>query len=166
MHKGPITSVVLIDDATCASSSQDGSIIIWKLQKHQILEKLRHITVGEQLELGIISMLYISLTNNLVSIDGEKKVSYINLDTMRIEKQLQAAYDGNLTAICLNDTKHEIAVGDEAGEIKVFNNTDGKLVFLDTLAHSAPITSLRYSPDGQKLISADCHGKMLIWTVM
>lgn len=86
VHKGAVTSVLLIDEGTCASSSTDNSIIIWQLQKHQILQKLRHISVGEEAELGIIGMLYVRMTNNLVSIDGEKKVSYINLDTMRIEK--------------------------------------------------------------------------------
>ena len=37
---------------------------------------------------------------------------------MQVEKQLEAAYEGSLTAICLNELKHEIAVGDDAGEIK------------------------------------------------
>ena len=81
----------------------DGSIIVWKLQKHQILEKLRHISLGQDIDGGIISMIYVGLSNSIVCIDGEKKVSYINMDSMTIEKQLQAAYDGGLTAICLNE---------------------------------------------------------------
>ena len=104
------------------------------------------------------------MTGNLVCIDSEKKISYINLDNMKIEKQLQGAYDGQLTAIALNEVKHEIAVADEAGEIKIFNNVDGKLVFLDTLSHAAPVTSLQFSPDGVRLITGDCFGKVLIWT--
>ena len=48
-------------------------------------------------------MIYVGLSNSIVCIDGEKKVSYINMDSMTIEKQLQAAYDGGLTAICLNE---------------------------------------------------------------
>ena len=59
--------------------------------------------------------------------------------------------------------KHEIAVGDEAGEVKVFNNLDGRLLFLDQASHGSAITSLSYSPDGNKLISGDCYGKILIW---
>ena len=60
---------------------------------------------------------------------------------------------------------HEIAVGDEAGEIKIFNNLDGKLLFLDQHAHGSAITSLCYSPDGKQLVSGDCYGKLLIWNV-
>jgi len=48
----------------------------------------------------------------------------------------------------VNEIKHDIAVGDESGEIKIFNNLDGKLMFLDQSAHSCAITSLAYSPDG------------------
>ena len=93
-------------------------------------------------------MIYIPLTHNLACIDSEKKVSYINLESLKVEKQLQAAYDGNLTAICLNEARHEIAVGDESGEIKIFSNTDGKLLFLDSSAHATPISSLAFAPDG------------------
>lgn len=78
-----------------------------------------------------------------------KKVTYINIENNKVEKQLQAAYDGQLTSICLNEIKHEVAVGDESGEVKVFNNLDGKLLFLDTSSHGSAITSLNYSPDGK-----------------
>ena len=50
---------------------------------------------------------------------------------MQISKQLEASYDGQLTTICLNEFKHEIAVGDDAGEVKIFSNLDGKLLHLD-----------------------------------
>ena len=76
-------------------------------------------------------MVYIPLNQNIACIDLDKKVTYISLENNRIEKQLQAAYDGQLTAITLNEINHEIAVGDEAGEIKVFSNLDGKLLHLD-----------------------------------
>lgn len=67
--------------------------------------------------------------------------------------------------MCLNELSHEIAVGDEAGEIKVFSNLDGKLVHLDQVAHGAAVTSLAYSPDGARLISGDEEGRILIWKI-
>mmetsp|Transcript_11123 Transcript_11123/g.18663 ORF Transcript_11123/g.18663 Transcript_11123/m.18663 type:complete len:92 (+) Transcript_11123:1585-1860(+) len=79
----------------------------------------------------ILGMVYINLSNQLACIDREKKISYISLKSMRIEKQLQGAFDGHLTSIALNKKSHIIAVGDDAGEIKLFSNLDGKLVHLD-----------------------------------
>ena len=61
--------------------------------------------------------------------------------------------------------KHEIAVGDEAGEIKVFSNLDGKLVYLDSVSHGAPVVALAYSPDGARLVSGDDMGRILIWKI-
>jgi len=76
-------------------------------------------------------MVFIQVSNSIACIDMDKKVTYINLENFEIDKQLQAAYDGQLTSISLNEMRHEIAVGDEAGEIKVFSNLDGKLIYLD-----------------------------------
>lgn len=161
-------------NAYVVSSSLDGLIILWKLKKLQILEKVQTYTIPISVKssspqaadnVGITDMVYISLNQNIACIDLDKKVTYINLETNKIEKQLQAAYDGQLTTICLNEINHEIAVGDEAGEIKVFSNLDGKLLFLDQSAHGSPISSLAYSPDGKKLVSGDCYGKLLIWNV-
>jgi WD40 repeat protein len=70
-----------------------------------------------------------------------------------------------LTSLCLNELSHEIAVGDEAGEIKIFSNLDGKLVYLDQISHGAPVTSLAYSPDGDRLVSGDDLGRILIWKI-
>lgn len=146
------------DQQYVASSSLDGLIILWKLKKLQILERVQTFTIPVAMKngqaqpedsIGILGMVFIPLSQNIACIDMDKKVTYINLENNKIEKQLQAAYDGQLTTICLNEIKHEIAVGDEAGEIKVFNNLDGKLLFLDQSAHGSAITSLGYSPDGK-----------------
>jgi len=114
---------------------------------------------------GVISMVYIPMTNSIACIDTQRKVTYIKIDNMAVEKQLEAAYDGALTCICLNEQRHEIAVGDEVGEIKVFSNLDGKMIFLDQMIHASAVTSLAYSPDGTRLISGDNNGKILIWNV-
>lgn len=43
VHKGPVTSLSMIEarnEGQCASCSLDGSIIVWKIRRHEILEKL------------------------------------------------------------------------------------------------------------------------------
>lgn len=59
--------------------------------------------------------------------------------------------------------KHEIAVADESGEIKIFDNLDGTLKFLDSTSHGSSVTSIAFSPDGQFLVSGDEFGKLLVW---
>ena len=123
------------------------------------------LSADQSLENGVINMVYIPVSNCIACIDLDRKVSYIGLESCTIEKQLQAAYDGQLTSICLSEIRHEIAVGDESGEIKIFNNLDGKLLHIDQMSHGSAVTSLTYSPDGTKLISGDHFGKILIWRI-
>ena len=85
---------------------------------------------------------------------------------MEISKQIEAAYDGQLTSICYNEARDQVAVGDDAGEIKVFDVKNGKMLHLDQMSHAVAVTSLSYSPDGAKLVSADSTGKILMWKVM
>jgi hypothetical protein len=80
---------------------------------------------------GVLKMIFIPVNRSIACIDTDRKVTYLSLDTMQVTKQLEAAYDGQLSCICLNEARHEIAVGDEAGEIKIFSNLDGKMVHLD-----------------------------------
>jgi len=76
-------------------------------------------------------MCYIPTTNSIACIDVNRKLSFLQLDNMEITKQIEAAYDGQLTSICYNDHRDEVAVGDDAGEIKVFNVKDGRMLHLD-----------------------------------
>ena len=127
----------MTNENRCASASLDGIIILWHLKRFERLEKVSIITIpfamsaDQSLENGVINMVYIPVSNSIACIDLDRKVSYIGLESCTIEKQLQAAYDGQLTSICLSEIRHEIAVGDESGEIKIFSNLDGKLQYLD-----------------------------------
>ena len=106
VHQAPITQVLYIeiqDQNYVASSSLDGKIILWKLKKLQILQQVQTFTVPVSMKqgssqpensVGIVSMVYIPLSQNIACIDMDKKVTYINLETNKLEKQLQAAYDG------------------------------------------------------------------------
>jgi WD40 repeat protein len=76
----------------CASSSLDGTIILWHLKKFERLEKVSIISIpfalklDESLRNGVINMVYIPLTNSIACIDLDRKVSYINLESCTIEK--------------------------------------------------------------------------------
>ena len=110
-------------------------------------------------------MVYIPNTNCLAIIDTNRKLSYLSLDHMEITHSIEAAYDGQLTTICYNEHRDEVAVGDDSGEIKVFGNNDARMLHLDSNSHACSITSLGYCPDGTKLVSGDSDGKILLWRV-
>jgi WD40 repeat protein len=102
MHSSEITSIKMIDcnDTKVASASLDGTIIIWKLAKLQSLQKLHHIQIPSGMNAdrvhsnSILGMAYCANNNSLVCIDINRKLSFLQLDEMEIEKQIEAAYDG------------------------------------------------------------------------
>ena len=110
-------------------------------------------------------MVYIPSSHSLAIIDTNRKLSYLSLDHMEITHSIEAAYDGQLTTICYNEHRDEVAVGDDCGEIKVFGNNDARMLHLDSHSHGCAVTSLGYGPDGTKLVSGDSNGKILLWQV-
>ena len=141
----------------------DGNIIVWKIQKLQVLQKLQQVKIPPSTN-GLISMAYLPYANTIAVIDTHRKLSYVSLDNMQVTQTIEAAYDGTLTTVTYNDQRDEVAVGDDSGEIKVFSNSDGRMLHLDT-SHGCAVTGLCYSPDGSKLMSGDIHGKILVWQV-
>uniref|UniRef100_A0A4W3HUQ7 Intraflagellar transport 140 n=1 Tax=Callorhinchus milii TaxID=7868 RepID=A0A4W3HUQ7_CALMI len=69
------------------------------------------------------------------------------------------------TAICWHPSKRILATGWEAGEIILWNEQDGEEQQSVTEAHCADITLLEWSTNGNRLISADKLGVLLVWRV-
>jgi len=57
-----------------------------------------------------------------------------------------------------------ISVGDDNGEVKVFNYEDGSLIYLNS-GHSSAVTRVSFSPDSKLLITGDSTGGIFIWRV-
>jgi WD40 repeat protein len=110
-------------------------------------------------------MAYVISSHCLATIDMSRKVQFLSIDMMEVTFSIEATYDGHLSSICYNYQRNEVAVGDESGEIKIFGCKDGKIIHIDQSCHAKPITSLGFSPDGNRLVSGDNEGKMLIWKV-
>lgn len=65
--------------------------------------------------------------------------------------QLRLSPDGQL-----------IAVGDDAGEMKLFTYNDCRLIHIEQV-HAAGISALAVSPDNTLVLSADETGQILFW---
>jgi hypothetical protein len=74
-----VTAIKVIDttnEAQIASCSLDGTIIIWKLQKLSLLQKLHYVSIPGEIQFdgntnqnGILDMVYITVSNQLACID-------------------------------------------------------------------------------------------------
>lgn len=80
----------------------DGNIIVWKIQKLQVLQKLQQVKIPPSTN-GLISMAYLPYANTIAVIDTHRKLSYVSLDNMQVTQTIEAAYDGTLTTVTYND---------------------------------------------------------------
>lgn len=152
-------------DKALASSSADGSVVIWELNNQRQLQKLQQLRLAGNSENSILGLAYMYHNHSLAAIDSSRRLTFIDLHGYQTTHSIEAAYDGQLTVLAYNHQKNEVAVGDDAGEIKIFNCNDGKMLHLDQVSHSKCISAIGYNPDGTKLVTADSDGKILIWRV-
>jgi len=137
-HLSTITALVLTDqdDSSFASSSMDGTIILWKLiNPLRTLQKI-DIIQPHHSDKGIIDLAFIPYSNNIALIDLSRRIQIYSIDNNEMIFAIEAAYDGNLTAITFNSQRNEVAVADEVGEIKIFSTISGKMVYIDQANHS------------------------------
>lgn len=67
-----------------------------------------------------------------------------------------------LTALVMHPNDQVLAGGSTRGEVFLWNLSTGRLI--DTLAaHEQPITGLVFSPEGERLYSADSGGVLRVW---
>ena len=95
----------------------------------------------------------------------DRRLTFWDLSSFKPYRIIQATYEGELKAISIRqalDAQH-VAVSDDAGEIKLFNFEDGKLLKLSNNGHAASVTAVTISPDGGKVISGDMYGGVIIW---
>lgn len=90
-------------DTTMATSSYDGSIIIWSLDKYRSLTKKHQLRVNKVEEANLYDMVYMSYSHGLGVIDSTRRLSLIDLDSLSITHAIEAAYDGQLTVLTYNN---------------------------------------------------------------
>ncbi|ORX47493.1 WD40 repeat-like protein [Hesseltinella vesiculosa] len=79
-----------------------------------------------------------------------------------VKKELPA-HMGKITALAAHPTEPLLAVGDSLGKIFVYDVNEGKTVLQHWVFHSARITGLQWSEDGDFLVSGGLDTQIYVW---
>ena len=72
--------------------------------------------------------------------------------------------EGEVHSITLSQDNELIAIGDDAGELKLFTYRDCRLIHIET-AHAAPLSAVKISPDNTLILTGDTIGHIFFWRI-
>lgn len=103
-----------------------------------------------------------SLRDKLVVASGDGMVSLIDLKTLAVLQKIKAS-ERSARTIAVHSSRGEIAVGFSDFFIRVFDE-DLSLKY-EWRAHQNSVFTLRYSPDGETLLSGSRDARLKAWAV-
>jgi WD40 repeat protein len=95
---------MLLNDQQCASSSMDGTIILWNINSAIPLSKLKVLSVAgslgspdsDNIKYGVLSLAYNYQQHVLISCGQDRRLTFWEMNQHKAYRIIQASYDGDL----------------------------------------------------------------------
>jgi len=156
-HKGPINQIVLNnEDTECISASDDGSCIVWSLERYVRANCLFATTQFK-------SALYHPDQSQILTTGTDRKITYwdgVDGQPIRI---LDGSATAELNTLSISaDGEHFVAAGSDK-LVKIYGYDEGVCHFRG-VGHSGSITKVVISPDQNTIVSCGAEGAIFIWS--
>lgn len=147
------TCAISPDSQIIASGSDDKTIKLWRFDHSYAYQTF----IGDRA--AVNSLAFSNDGQYLISGGSDKTIKIWDIKTGKIIKSWQA-HEQAIISIAINTHRHLIASASRT-EIKIWQGQTGELI--KVLRGTAP---LKFSPDGQFLITGSYGGKVKIWSEM
>ncbi len=147
------TCAISPDSQIIASGSDDKTIKLWRFDHSYAYQTF----IGDRA--AVNSLAFSNDGQYLISGGSDKTIKIWDIKTGEIIKSWQA-HEQAIISIAINPHRHLIASASRT-EIKIWQGQTGELI--KVLRGTAP---LKFSPDGQFLITGSYGGKVKIWSEM
>ncbi|CCI35113.1 WD40 domain-containing protein [Microcystis aeruginosa] len=147
------TCAISPDSQIIASGSDDKTIKLWRFDHSYAYQTV----IGDRA--AVNSLAFSNDGQYLISGGSDKTIKIWDIKTGEIIKSWQA-HEQAIISIAINPHRHLIASASRT-EIKIWQGQTGELI--KVLRGTAP---LKFSPDGQFLITGSYGGKVKIWSEM
>ncbi|KAI8063519.1 WD40-repeat-containing domain protein [Gongronella butleri] len=97
-----------------------------------------------------------------IASDKDNKVRVYDASTWSVKKELPA-HMGKITALASHPVENLVAVGDSLGKIFVYDVDKGTAVLQHWVFHTARITGMAWSDDGNFLVSGGLDTQIYVW---
>lgn len=156
-HEKDVWSVAFFPDGNrMISGSADQTLRVWDTNSNQLIATLR----GHQGSVNAVS----------ISADGQAAVSGSDDGTLRLWQIISD--DEFLTTLTADDAVNtldldaddRVAIGSDDGSISLWDGASGDLLKAWD-GHEGGVWSVRFSPDGSKLVSGGADAEIRLWNV-
>jgi WD40 repeat protein len=155
-HKGPVNALALRgNDAECVSASSDGSCIVWDLK--------RYIRAGAMTGNTFFkACAYHPDESQIVTAGTDRKVTWWDAFDGQAIRVLDGSDSAEINALDIS-TNGELAVtGGGDKDVKVWGYDEGRCFGVGK-GHSGVVNKVKFSPDGDKIVSVGAEGAIFIW---
>ncbi|KIK44140.1 hypothetical protein CY34DRAFT_803057 [Suillus luteus UH-Slu-Lm8-n1] len=155
-HSDRVYSVAVSpDDRRFASGGGTGTIIVWDIDRKQMLFKLeKHTSL-------VRSVCFSPDGKRLASASWDKKVIVWDAETGVVLSTLQSAR-GSVFCVAFSPDGLKLAAG-EYGTIRVWSTNNVVNILFDINAHHGFVESVVWTPDSQQLVSASHDQTIKFW---
>mmetsp|Transcript_3004 Transcript_3004/g.4402 ORF Transcript_3004/g.4402 Transcript_3004/m.4402 type:complete len:613 (+) Transcript_3004:164-2002(+) len=154
-HKSTINSIaVRQDDSECITASDDGSCIVWNLERYVRSNILSSQTYFKQ-------CCYLNDESQILTAGSDKQVVYWDSYDGSAIRELEAS-TSELHALDISPDGEYFVAGGKDKIVSLWEYDQGEMVDQET-AHSGAITKIRFSPDQKYVTSVGTEGAIMLW---
>jgi WD40 repeat protein len=137
------------------------------------LEGLMHVTGDNKIEtiaqMPKATMIAGSPKGTYIAVANERLVNLYKQDNGKVDwntivKSLEGSKT-NVTCISFSPDESLVAIGDAGSKIFVFDVVTGEVKLNQWVFHTARVTSIAWSPDGQHAVSGSLDTSLIVWSV-
>eukprot|EP00758_Cryptobia_borreli_P002756 Tbor_TRINITY_DN3261_c0_g1::TRINITY_DN3261_c0_g1_i1::g.23739::m.23739 len=157
-HKATINDICINStDTECISACDDGSCILWDLQRH-----IRRNIMYSQTYFKAAR--YFVDESQLLTTGSDKKVSFWDAVECRAIRELEGSKIGEINALDISSDGTFFVTGGADRIVKLWGYDEGICSQIG-LGHSCNITSLRIAPDMKTVVSVSDEGAVMVWRI-
>ncbi|XP_075232262.1 cilia- and flagella-associated protein 52 [Lycorma delicatula] len=155
-HKGPVSAIdINSSDKEAVTASADGTCIIWDIERYARTAILFSSTL-------FMCVKYHPTGCQVITCGTNRQIGYWEVFDGSLIREVEGSTSSALNTLDItNDGKYFLTGGTDQ-ILKLWKYHEGVTRYVG-VGHAAVITSVRFSPDRQKIISASADGAIFIW---
>lgn len=154
-HTHTINQVCLNnDDTQCVSASDDGSCIIWNLQKYT-RENIMYQTTNFK------GACWLNDESQILTSGTNKLVTYWDAFDCSAIRELEAS-EGEINSVDISGNGASFCCAGNDQKLSLFDYDEGEVIS-EGIGHSGNITKCKFSPDDKFICSCANDGSIIIW---